>query len=132
MQIGYPADLSRPAISEKRMSLTSAGNIRYKLKTPYSDGTTHVIIEPLDFISKLASLVPKPRVNLTRFHGVFAPNSKHRSLVTPARRGKSLQKENKMPVEKRRTMTGFCSCKTDIYAIHGKNLGSTVETRVQH
>jgi len=23
-----------------------------------------------------AALVPKPRVNLTRFHGVFAPNSK--------------------------------------------------------
>ncbi len=25
---------------------------------------------------------------LTRFHGVFAPNSKHRVLVTPAKRGK--------------------------------------------
>ena len=24
---------------------------------------------------RLAALVPKPRVNLTRFHGVFAPNS---------------------------------------------------------
>ena len=48
-----------------------------QLKTPYSDGTTHVIFEALDFIAKLASLVPKPRVNLTRFHGVFAPNSKH-------------------------------------------------------
>jgi hypothetical protein len=69
--------ISRSALSEKRLSLTSAGNIRYQLKTPYNDGTTHVIFEPLDFISKLASLVPKPRVNLTRFHGVFAPNSKH-------------------------------------------------------
>ena len=32
------------------------------------------------------ALVPKPRVNLTRYHGVFAPNS--RALVTPARRGR--------------------------------------------
>ena len=48
----------------------------------------HVIFEPLDFIAKLAALVPKPRVNLTRFHGVFAPNSKHRIQVTPAKRGK--------------------------------------------
>ncbi len=31
---------------------------------------------------------PKPRVNLTRFHGVFAPNSKHRIQITPAKRGK--------------------------------------------
>ena len=32
--------------------------------------------------------MPKPRVNLTRYHGVFAPNSQHRALVTPARRGR--------------------------------------------
>lgn len=53
--------------------------MRYQLKTPYRDGTTHVIFEPLDFIARLAALVPKPRVNLTRFHGVFAPNSRHRA-----------------------------------------------------
>ena len=40
--------------------------------TSYRDGTTHVILEPLDFIARLASLMPKPRVNLTRFHCVFA------------------------------------------------------------
>ena len=62
--------------------------MRYELKTPYRDGTTHIIFEPVDFIAKLAALVPKPRINLTRFHGVFAPNSKHRVQVTPAGRGK--------------------------------------------
>lgn len=84
--------ITRPAISEKRLSLTSQGKVRYELKTPYRDGTTHVIFDPLDFIAKLAALVPKPRVNLTRFHGVFAPNSNHRALVTPAKRGKGSQK----------------------------------------
>ncbi len=58
---------------------------------PYRDGTTHVIFEPLDFIARLAALVPRPRVNLTRFHGVFAPNSKHRVLVTKAKRGRGEQ-----------------------------------------
>ena len=38
-------------------------------------------------------LVPKPRANLTRFHGVFAPNSKHRALITPAKRGKSTKRQ---------------------------------------
>ena len=80
--------ITRPAVSEQRLSLTAQGKVRYELKTPYSDGTTHVIFEPLDFISRLAALVPKPRVNLTRYHGVFAPNSEHRALVTPARRGR--------------------------------------------
>ncbi len=94
------------------------GNIRYQLKIPPKDGTTHVIFEPLDFMARFAALVPKPRVNLTRFariipdtrllcrpakavqirsgricHGVFAgapdrPISKHRALVTPVKRGK--------------------------------------------
>ena len=59
-------------MSEKRLSLTPNGNVRYQLKTPYRDGTTHVIFEPLDFIAKLAALVPKPRVNLTHYHNVFA------------------------------------------------------------
>ena len=72
-------------MSTQRLSLTRNGRIRYQLKTPYNDGTTHVIFEPLDFIAKLVALVPKPRVNLTRYHGVFAPNSKHRVLVTPAK-----------------------------------------------
>ncbi len=75
--------IARPALATERLSLTGQGNIRYRLKTPYRDGTTHVIFEPLDFIARLAALVPKPRVNLTRFHGVFAPNSHLRSRVTP-------------------------------------------------
>ena len=100
--------ITRPAVSEKRLSLTSSGNIRYQLKTPYSDGTTHVIFEPLDFIAKLAALVPKPRVNLTRFHGIFAPNSKHRVDVTPAKRGKGRpheQNEDKTPAQRHKAMT---------------------------
>ena len=80
--------IARPAVSEQRLSLTAQGKVRYQLKTPYRDGTTHVIFEPLDFLSRLAALVPKPRVNLTRYHGVFAPNSQQRTLVTPARRGR--------------------------------------------
>jgi hypothetical protein len=103
--------IARPAVSEKRLSLTSTGKIRYELKTPYRNGTTHVIFEPVDFIARLAALVPKPRVNLTRFHGVFAPNSKHRIHVTPAKRGKGHKAQSdkawkdKTPAERHVAMT---------------------------
>lgn len=100
--------IARLAVSEKRLSLTANGNIRYQLKTPYRDGTTHVIFEPLDFIARLAALVPKPRINLTRFHGVFAPNSKHRAWVTKAARGKGKQakgSDDPTPAERRASMT---------------------------
>lgn len=85
--------LSRPAVSPERLALTPAGNICYALKTPYRDGTTHVLFEPLDFLARLAALVPLPRVHLTRFHGVFAPHSRLRAGVTPAGRGSRRHRE---------------------------------------
>ncbi len=103
--------ISRPAVAEKRLSLTSNGQIRYRLKTPYRDGTTHVVFDPLDFIAKLAALIPKPRVNLSRFHGVFASNSKYRALITPSRRGKGKkcdsanERLDQSPAERRASMT---------------------------
>jgi hypothetical protein len=57
--------------------------VRYTLKTPYRDGTTHVIFEPEDFMARLAALVPKPRAHLTRYHGVFAPASPERARIVP-------------------------------------------------
>jgi hypothetical protein len=69
--------ISRPAVATPRLSLSSTGKVVYTLKTPYRDGTTQVAFEgaaicPVDFIARLAALVPKPRVNLTRYHGVLA------------------------------------------------------------
>lgn len=102
--------ISRPAVSEKRLSLTNSGLVRYQLKTPYRDGTTHIFFEPLDLLARLAALVPRPRVNLTRFHGVFAPNSQWRARVTPAKRGKGRrgtadESEEKTPSERHAAMT---------------------------
>ena len=80
--------ITHPAVSEKPLSLTEHGQVRYSFKNPWRDGSSHVIFEPLDFIARLAALIPKPRVNLTRFHGVFAPNPNHRALITPGGWGK--------------------------------------------
>ena len=38
---------------------------------------------PLEFMQRLAALVPRPRLHLIRFHGVLAPNAKMRPLVVP-------------------------------------------------
>lgn len=78
---------SRPPVAADRLALTPSGLVRYALKTPYRDGTTHIVLEPLDLMARLAALVPPPRTHLTRYHGVFAPRSKLRAAVTPAHRG---------------------------------------------
>ncbi|HET8696718.1 MAG TPA: transposase [Gammaproteobacteria bacterium] len=79
--------VSRPPVSVERLDLTERGQVRYRLKTPYRDGTTHIVLEPLDFVARLAALVPPPRVHLTRFHGVFAAHAALRAAITPAGRG---------------------------------------------
>jgi len=40
--------------------------VRYQLKTPYGNGTTHVVFEPLHFLARLIAMAPRPRVNLIR------------------------------------------------------------------
>ncbi len=80
--------VSRPPVASERLALMASGQVRYTLKTPYRDGTTHLVLEPLDLMARLAALVPKPRMHLTRYHGVFAPHSQYRAAVTPAQRGR--------------------------------------------
>jgi len=40
------------------------GGIALDLKTPWSDGTTHVLYEPADLIAKRDALVPRPWKNV--------------------------------------------------------------------
>ncbi len=60
--------MSRPPIAEERLALTSSGQVHYQLKTPYRDGTTHIVMQPPDLMARLAALVPPPRMRLTRYH----------------------------------------------------------------
>ena len=48
--------VTRPAVAEPRLSMTAGDLIRYARKSPWRDGTTHVVFEPLDYLSRLAAL----------------------------------------------------------------------------
>jgi hypothetical protein len=73
----------RSPLSNERLSLLPDGRLRYELKRRWSDGTTHVIYEPLELMERLAALVPPPRFNVTRYYGVLAPASTFRPLIVP-------------------------------------------------
>jgi hypothetical protein len=74
---------ARPVLCQHRLSVTPAGQVRYQLRKPAWGGRTCVTMDPEDFVRRLAALIPPPWLNLTRFHGVFAANSKHRKLLLP-------------------------------------------------
>jgi len=76
--------ITRPAIANERLKRNRAGQVVLQLKSPYKDGTTHIVMEPLEFMERLAALVPRPRLHLIRFHGVLAPNAKLRSKIVPS------------------------------------------------
>jgi hypothetical protein len=68
----------------ERLSLLPDGRLLYRLKRRWRDGTTRVIFEPLELVEKLAALVPPPRFNLVRYHGVLAPAARCRPSVVPS------------------------------------------------
>ena len=85
--------ITRPPIATKRLSIDGQGRVVYRYKHPLRDGSTHGVLEPLDFIARLAALVPRPGLNLTRFHGVFAPNFKLRKRIVPRRPGGTVDRD---------------------------------------
>jgi len=78
--------ISRPALAEERLQRNAAGQVVLKLKTPWRDGTSHVVMTPIEFLQRLAALVPRRGLHLIRFHGVLAPNAKLRARVVPCPR----------------------------------------------
>ena len=52
-------------------------------KRPWADGTAGVTFTPLEFVERLAALVPPPRAHLVHYHGVLAGRSARRREVVP-------------------------------------------------
>ena len=50
--------ITRPALSDERVKPNTAGQVELKLKTPWRDGTRHLVMSPLEFMQRLAALVP--------------------------------------------------------------------------
>ena len=55
--------------------------MRLALKHPWSDGTTHLLFDPVELLERLAVITPRPRINLILHHGVLAPRAAWRSQV---------------------------------------------------
>jgi hypothetical protein len=75
--------LLRPPLANDRLQLLDSGDVLLKLKTRWSDGTTHLRLSPTELLERLCALIPKPRTNLVLYHGVLAANAKWRSQIVP-------------------------------------------------
>ena len=75
--------LLRPPLSNDRLRRTADGKYQIALKRIWDDGTAAIVISGEELMTRLAVLVPPPRVHTTRYFGVFAPRSQLRRLVVP-------------------------------------------------
>jgi hypothetical protein len=76
----------RPAFSHRRLSIDAAGRVLYRLRKPWPKpgGIDVLAFEPVEFLRRLAPLIPPPYANQVRYYGLFAPNAKHRDLLPAA------------------------------------------------
>ena len=69
------------------MRVTGDGQVLLHVRHQWADGATHVVFDPIEFLGRLAVLVPRPRINLILYHGVRDPERRGGLRWCGARRG---------------------------------------------
>ncbi|MFI5298610.1 MAG: transposase [Polyangiales bacterium] len=80
----YVRYCARPPFALDRIERLANGDIAYRVKYARR-GATHRVMTPIEFLARLAALIPPPRYPLVRYHGVLAPHAKWRSEIVPRR-----------------------------------------------
>jgi len=75
------AYVTRPPLATDRLSINENGDLVYRMKRVFSDGTRAVLLSPMELIEKLCAMVPPPRAHQALYTGVFSSRSKWRNLV---------------------------------------------------
>ena len=55
--------ITRPALANERVQTNAAGQVVLKLKTTWRDGTTHLVVSPLESRQRLAARVQQPQLH---------------------------------------------------------------------
>ena len=121
-----------PAIANERLKRNSAGQVVLQLKSAYKDITTQVVMSPLEFMQRLAALVPRPRLHLIRFHGVLAPNAKLRAAIVPPPAHSTHAAEHAHHSPARMTWSRLLKRVFDIDIEHCSNCGGAFEDHRRH
>jgi hypothetical protein len=74
----------RHALSLERMSWTTDGRVAYEVKYPRSPTRTHLLLDPMQFLARITSLIPAPRRPLVRYAGVLSSASRWRPHIVPS------------------------------------------------
>ena len=102
---------ARPAFAHERLAWTADGQIAYRLKRPWPDGRTKLVLPPVAFLRRLCGTIPPPRRHLVRYAGVFGPASRQRAKLrelVPARDGEPSSRRAATRLRGRGPARGAC------------------------
>ena len=60
--------VARPPLASERLEEHHDGRLALRLKTPWRDGTTHMLMERSELLERLVPLIPPPRAHQVRYH----------------------------------------------------------------
>ncbi|MCB9592741.1 MAG: transposase [Sandaracinaceae bacterium] len=75
--------LLRPALAQDRLERLPGGDVLLKLKTRWSDGTTHVRLTAQQLLERLSALIPRPRTSSTTACSPPTPSGERASSLGP-------------------------------------------------
>jgi ribosomal protein S27E len=75
--------MGRPPLAMERLCRLEDGRISYRMRHPWRDGSTHVVMSPRELMGRLAAQIPPPRQHQVRYHGILAPSAAWRDQVVP-------------------------------------------------
>jgi Putative transposase len=75
---------ARPPVAMERLEVLADARLLYRFKRAWRNGTTHIILTPLEMLEKLSALIPAPRAHAVRYAGMLAPAAKWRGLIVAA------------------------------------------------
>jgi hypothetical protein len=81
--------MARGPISTARLTRDDDGDLRYALKRAFADGSTPVLLSPIELLEKVAALIPPLWQNQLHYNGVFAPAAAWRNQIVSALKKKS-------------------------------------------
>jgi len=72
---------ARPPLATARLTETETGDLLYKLKRAWSDGSTAILLSPQELLEKISALVPAAHFHMVRYTGIFSSHSKWRPQI---------------------------------------------------
>ncbi len=73
----------RPAFAKEALGETEDGKVRVKMRKARTSGATHVELEKVQFLRRVAWLIPPPKKHMVTYSGILAPAAKLRHAVVP-------------------------------------------------